>query len=95
MAADKFNENKVEIKTEITYVYKDGKEYCKEVRSEENETGKSKEVSYKSSAPQELQELLAMRTVMYNAIFKLASCEDLYEIKNGFAGEVEIDDGYE
>lgn len=90
-----YDDEKVEIKTEITYIYKDGKEYCKEVRSEESETGKSKEVSYNSSAPQELQELLMMRTVMYTAISTFVGCDDLYEIKNGFAGEAEIDNGYE
>lgn len=81
---------KYEEKTEVTYIYIDGKEYCKEVRCMETENSKSEEVFYSKGTYSGFG-VAKMQTYLYGAIEGLYLLEDLYKEDGMFAGETEID----
>lgn len=87
-----------EIETEITYIYKEGKAYCKTVTMTESETGSSKEVTYGSSSSLLTELSLYLRFIEGNGIadlmYSLVALEDgkLYKDDNSFAGSYEIDE---
>ena len=93
------DDEKVENKIEITYIYKEGKSYCKTVEHKETENGKGKEVSYTSEAPEEFSKILNLEALMFNVYAELEDYAlegDFYQNKNGFSGELEFDeDDYE
>lgn len=90
--------DKEESVTEITYIYKDGKEYCKEVVYTESENTTSKIVNYNDGSFEEMEYSASLYDVdrlnglLYGAIESIAGLDKIYKSDNGFSGEMEMDE---
>ena len=81
--------NEEKTKTKVEYVLLEGKEYCKVVNEIKTKDSNRKNVSYDAKASSHLVQVMSIIDMVKenSCLLKFSVSEDIYEIKNGFAGE--------
>lgn len=85
------NGEKYESKTEITYIYIDGKEYCKEEHYQEYNETKRKNVTYYEGSPEDLSSVRSLNLGMYNYVITMFGYDDIYKDDNMFLAQQEVE----